>query len=93
MKVAFDERAYSDLTEIQAYILDRMDAGTATSYVDRILSYCEVPTTFSRRGTPRDDLRAGVRSRSSVARGGSACGHSTTDASLAPRAVARLKGR
>jgi toxin ParE1/3/4 len=59
--VVFSPEALDRLDSIEQYIAEASSSVTAARYVDALVTYCESLTTFPQRGTPRDDLFAGLR--------------------------------
>ena len=53
--------AEDDLAAIYAYIRDNGSPGIARGYVERIRAFLRGFDTFPERGTPRDDIRPGLR--------------------------------
>ncbi len=60
-KVVFSEQAWQDAEEIYDWIADKADPATAQGYIDRIIEHCEALRDFPNRGTPREELAAGLR--------------------------------
>jgi toxin ParE1/3/4 len=60
-KVVFDETALVDLQSIFLYVAEGGGLERAEAYDARIRQACLKLMDFPRRGTPRDDLRAGLR--------------------------------
>jgi toxin ParE1/3/4 len=60
-QVRFAPQAERDLTELFDYIASAATPEIATRYVDELISYCESLATFPDAGTPRDDIRPGLR--------------------------------
>lgn len=61
-KVVFRPAAEQDLAALYAYIRDaRADPVVAIGYIRRIRAFCEGLEPFPERGTPRDDIRPGLR--------------------------------
>ena len=60
-RVVFDPAAERDLFAIYEHIAEAAGLRRAGLYVDRITAACMALSTFPERGTPRDDLSAGVR--------------------------------
>jgi toxin ParE1/3/4 len=60
-EVVFAPEARDDLLEPYEFIAERAGAGRARGYTQRIVAYCRSLSTFPERGTPRDDLRPGLR--------------------------------
>jgi toxin ParE1/3/4 len=63
-RVVFSEQAWADADEIYDWIAANADAETAERYVSRVISFCDGLGEFPRRGTPRDDVAAGLRTTS-----------------------------
>jgi toxin ParE1/3/4 len=59
--VDFAPEAEEQLAEIYRYIADHASPATAANYTGAIVDCCEGLHQFPHRGTPRDDLRPGVR--------------------------------
>ena len=59
--VVFAPQAEDQLAELYAYIATEASPETAKRYTDAIVSCCENLSTFPHRGTPRDDIRPGLR--------------------------------
>lgn len=53
--------ARDDLVEIEDWIAERSDRAVAAAYADRIIAACEALADFPKRGSARDDLKAGLR--------------------------------
>jgi plasmid stabilization system protein ParE len=60
-KLVYRPRAAEDLDTIYDWIADYADPGTALGITGRIEAHCEKLVDFPERGTPRDDVRAGLR--------------------------------
>jgi len=60
-RVIYRRSADADLDAIYEWIADSADEDTALSYVSRIGAKCEKLADFPNRGTPHDDLLAGLR--------------------------------
>lgn len=61
-RVVFDPAAQAELLSLHDYILDRTgNARVAETYVRRIAQTCLGLAEFPLRGTPRDDIRPGLR--------------------------------
>jgi toxin ParE1/3/4 len=60
--VRLGEPAYEDLAGIWAWIASEADPDTADAYRGRLREFLAKLEDFPRRGTPRDDLRPGMRS-------------------------------
>jgi toxin ParE1/3/4 len=61
LRVEFSPEAEQDLGEIYDYLAEAVDADFARQWVERILNRCESLGDYSNRGTPRDDVRPGLR--------------------------------
>jgi len=61
-RVGLGEPAYEDLAGIWAWIASEAGRETADAYRTRLLEFLAKLEDFPRRGTPRDDLRPGIRS-------------------------------
>ena len=60
-EVIFAPEALADLFELYDHIATDSSAERARDYTDRIVATCRNLVTFPERGTPRDDLRPGLR--------------------------------
>jgi toxin ParE1/3/4 len=60
-KVQFRPQAEADLFGLYRYIAEESGFAVAGTYIDRIETACMALATFPRRGTKRDDIRAGLR--------------------------------
>jgi toxin ParE1/3/4 len=60
-KVVFSPGAETDLDELEQYLGSRFSEERAQRYVRRIVSYCVSLTTAPYRGSPRNDIRKGLR--------------------------------
>ena len=60
-EVIFAPEALTDLLELYDHIATSSGAERAHNYTDRIVATCRNLLTFPKRGTPRDDLRPGLR--------------------------------
>jgi toxin ParE1/3/4 len=60
-QVVFAPEAQTDLLQLYDYIAERSTLERALSYTDRIVDYCLGLADFPERGTPRNDLRPGLR--------------------------------
>ncbi len=60
-EVIFSPEALKDLFALYDYIAADSGADRARNYTDRIVTTCRNLATFPERGTPRDDLRPGLR--------------------------------
>ena len=61
-RVVYAPAALDDLDAILDWIDKRAGPQVATRYVDRLHAACDKLTLFSKRGTPREALGAGIRS-------------------------------
>ena len=61
-QVRLSEGAYDDLAGIWTWIASEADPDTANAYRARLRGFLAKLADFPRRGTPRDDLRPGIRS-------------------------------
>lgn len=59
--VVFTPEAEAQFLEIYGYCAEHASEETAARYIDAIVSHCESLESLLLRGTPRDDIRAGVR--------------------------------
>ncbi|MGA7540477.1 MAG: type II toxin-antitoxin system RelE/ParE family toxin [Steroidobacteraceae bacterium] len=62
--VLFTPEAEEQLAELYRYIAENASAEIALHYTSAVVDYCEGLTTFPHRGTPRDDIRPGLRTTS-----------------------------
>lgn len=60
-QVVFAPEAQEQLTDLHRYIADNASPEIAVRFTDAIVKYCEGLTAFPHRGTPRDDIRPGLR--------------------------------
>lgn len=60
-RVVFSPEALEQLAELYRYIAEAASPDVAAQYTEAIVSYCESLRTFALRGTPRDDVRPGLR--------------------------------
>ncbi len=60
-KVLFSPESEEQLAQLYRYIAVAGSPDTALSYTRAIVQECESLATFPERGTPRDDIRAGLR--------------------------------
>lgn len=60
-RVVFSPEAEEQLAELYRYIAVAASHEIAARYTEAIVSYCESLRTFPLRGTPRDDVRPGLR--------------------------------
>ena len=59
--VKISEDANLDLIDLYDWIANAAGPDTAISYIERLESYCIGFDLASERGTPRDDVRTGLR--------------------------------
>jgi toxin ParE1/3/4 len=60
-RIIVTPEARDQLDTLHAYISDAADAEIASRFIDGILNYIATLGDFPKRGTPRDDLRRGLR--------------------------------
>lgn len=60
-RVVFSPRAERQLDELYRYIADASGEARAETYVGSLVAQCEALQDFSERGTPRFDIRPGMR--------------------------------
>ena len=60
-RIVFTPEARDQLDSLHAYITTAADAEIASRFVDGIIDHVATLTDFPNRGTPRDDIRAGLR--------------------------------
>lgn len=60
-RIVFTPEARDQLDGLHAYILAAADAEIASRFTDGIIDHIADLSEFPRRGTPRDDLRPGLR--------------------------------
>lgn len=60
-KVFFTPEARNDLLDLYDYIADQSSTTRAMRYIERIEKTCKSLKTLPARGTPREDLRSGLR--------------------------------
>ena len=60
-RVDYSPTADRHLSEIESYIAREASPAIAMRYIDQIVKRCDSLAVFPRRGTPRDDLRPGLR--------------------------------
>ncbi|QJU58857.1 type II toxin-antitoxin system RelE/ParE family toxin [Sphingomonas sp. AP4-R1] len=60
-RVVFTREARDELNSLHAYIAALADPETASRFVDGIIDHAATLSAFPKRGTPRDDLRVGLR--------------------------------
>lgn len=61
-EVVISAQAAEELADRRRYLVEAASADVAARYLDLIDARCESLATFPHRGTPRDDLRPGLRS-------------------------------
>lgn len=61
-RVIFAPEAETQLVALYHYIASEAAPEIADRYTDATIAYCERLADFPHRGTPRDDLRPGLRS-------------------------------
>jgi toxin ParE1/3/4 len=61
-EVIFTPGAEADLDEIRQYLALRFSERNAEAYIRRIVLHCRQLALAPHRGTPRDDIRPGLRS-------------------------------
>lgn len=60
-RIVFSPEAEEQLINLYRHIADDRSPEIAARYTDAIITYCEGLSTFPHRGTPRDDIRPGIR--------------------------------
>jgi plasmid stabilization system protein ParE len=60
-RVVFSPEAESQLVELYQYIAAQASPVTAARYTEAIVAHCERLQAFPHRGTPREDIRPGLR--------------------------------
>lgn len=60
-RVVFSPEAQEQLIELYRYIAEAASRAVAAQYTEAIVSYCEGLRIFPLRGSPRDDVRPGLR--------------------------------
>ncbi|MFG6447451.1 type II toxin-antitoxin system RelE/ParE family toxin [Roseateles sp. BYS180W] len=60
-QVVFSPEALDQMAELYRYIAQAASPDVAAQYAEAIVSYCESLCTFPLRGTPRNDVRPGLR--------------------------------
>ena len=60
-EIVFAPEAEAQLVELYRYIEHEASPDVARSYADAIVAHCEKLEDFAERGTPRGDLRPGLR--------------------------------
>lgn len=60
-RVTYSPEAEAQLDALHGYIAAAASPDVATNYVGGIVEKCESPADFANRGSPRDDLRDGLR--------------------------------
>jgi toxin ParE1/3/4 len=63
-EVVFTPEAEEQLAQLYRYIAENANADVALRYTNAVVEYCEGLATFPLRGTPRDDIRPGLRTTS-----------------------------
>lgn len=61
MRVRFEARAVAQIADIRDWIAEKADAETADRIAENIIERCESLASFPHRGSPRDDIRPGLR--------------------------------
>lgn len=59
--VVFTPEAEEQLVKLYLYIEENASAEIALRYTDAVVEHCESLGTLPHRGTPRDDIRPGLR--------------------------------
>ena len=59
--VLFERRVQGQLAAIERWIAERADADTAARIRDELIDRCLTLAHFPERGSPRDDVRPGLR--------------------------------
>ena len=59
--VRFAPEAADQLEELHAFVSKAATSGIASDYLDAIVGYGEGQAVFPIRGTPREDIRPGLR--------------------------------
>jgi len=60
-EVLFSSQAQTQLAEMEDYIAEAASPAIAAAYVGSIIDYCRSLSVFPYRGTPRSDIRDGLR--------------------------------
>jgi len=60
-RIVFTPEARDELDQLYAYIAAAADVDIASRFVDGIIDHIAILKEFPKRGTPRDDLRPGLR--------------------------------
>jgi len=60
-RIAFAKEADRHLLSIWQYLAERAGQGAADDFAQSVRDRCRALDTFPERGTPRDDLRPGLR--------------------------------
>lgn len=60
-RIVFTPEARDELHELHSYIAIAADAETASRFTGDIIDHIATLSEFPKRGTPRDDLRPGLR--------------------------------
>lgn len=61
-RVVFAPRVWQQLDQLRAYVTEHSAADMADRLVSDIIDRCLTLSAFTQRGTPRDDIRPGLRS-------------------------------
>ena len=59
--VVFTPEAEAQLVRLYRYIAEKASPKTAATYTSAIVDYCGTMSSFPNRGTPREDVRPGLR--------------------------------
>ena len=59
--VRFSPEAEQQLTSLYEFIATESSSRIAARYVEAVLTFCERLQIFPLRGSPRDDIRSGIR--------------------------------
>ena len=60
-RVIFSPEARRHLDDLFDWIAREASLEVASRYIERIIGFCEGITNFPRRGSPRDEIRVGLR--------------------------------
>lgn len=60
-RIVFTPEARDQLDDLHAYLSAAADSETASRFADGIIDHIAGLSEFPKRGTPRDDLRSGLR--------------------------------
>lgn len=63
-RIVFTPEARDEIDELHSYIAMAADAETASRFTDGIIDHIATLSEFPKQGTPRDDLRPGLRTMS-----------------------------